>query len=182
MNKPQMSREEIIDVLSRAKINIKVEQIAIVGMRGYYRRSMGDPARNDRGIYDDALFIVSAGEDFESFRANTDPCEFRTGIATLKPGVYRAVKHLHHGKYRALQLVEDVVTRDGAAGEDRGRHGINFHYGGETATWSEGCQTLPKSSYWKFINLVYALMDKYGKRVIAYLLSEPGATGFFSTP
>lgn len=168
MKTPKMTKEEIQGIVNNSGVK---SDVVIVGIRGYYRDSMGKPGVNDRGIYDDAIFVLSPTK-FEAFQANVDPSIFRKGMATLKVGVYKVVKWMHKGKYAALQIVNDVVIRDGKPGEDSGRHGINFHYGSDTQTWSEGCQTLPRSIYWSFLNLVYAEMQKYHLDSIEYVLID----------
>jgi len=172
MNAPKISKREVEQILERHGVNLAEKEVCIVGIRGYRKRTMGAPDRNDRGIYDDAICVIAADGSFRSFNANTDPSVYRKGIATLKPGIYEVVRHKHKGCYDALQIVCDTVNRDGQSGDDVGRHGINIHYGGERQTWSEGCQTLPKSSYWNFLRLVYGLMDKFGLTKITYLLIE----------
>ncbi len=162
---PQLTKSEIQHILDTNNIN---DDVCIVGIRGYYSNSFGEPG-NDRGVYDDAIFVF-AQKAFAAFQANVDPSIFRKGIATLKPGIYKAVKHKHQGKYNALQIVNDTVTRDGKPGDDTGRHGINFHFGGENQTWSEGCQTLPKSTYHVFLDLVYSLMNENKLKEITYVL------------
>jgi len=164
---PQLTKSQIQHHLDTLGVN---DEVCIVGIRGYYSNSFGKPG-NDRGVYDDAIFVL-APKAFAGFQANVDPSIFKTGIATLKTGIYKAVKHFHQGKYKALQIVKDTVTRDNRAGDDTGRHGINFHYGGENETWSEGCQTLPKSTYSTFLNLVYSLMDANDLKEITYVLIE----------
>ena len=168
MKTPKMSRAEIVKIVSNSGVK---SDVVIVGIRGYYQDTMGKFGKNDRGIYDDAIFVLSPKE-FRAFQANVDPSVFRPGIATLKVGVYKVVKWIHRGKYAALQIVNDVVIRDGQRVEDSGRHGINFHYGSDTQTWSEGCQTLPRSSYWNFLNLVYGEMQKYQLDSIEYVLID----------
>lgn len=168
MKTPNMTRAEIEKILDDNKIS---SNVALVGIRGYYLNTMGKQAVNDRGIYDDAIFII-APKFFAAFQANVDPSIFRKGIATLKTGTYSVVKWQHRGKYDALQIVQDVLSRDGQTGETRGRRGINFHYGSETQTWSEGCQTLPQSTYWTFIRAVYSLMNAHILREIPYVLIE----------
>lgn len=167
-----MSRAETVQILERHGINLPDAKVVIVGIRGYRKRTMGNPTRNDRNIYDDALIVISECGEYKTFNANVDPSFYRKGIASLLPGIYEVVKWKHRGQYDALQIVLDKVSRDGQAGFDSGRHGINFHYGGEGSTWSEGCQTLPKSVYWIFLRLVYALMKKHKLSKVKYLLIE----------
>lgn len=170
-SRPRETREEVEKIIAASGV---VSDVVIVGVRGYYRNSMGKPGANDRGIYDDAIFVVSP-EAFAAFNANCDPSIFKKDIATLKPGVYQCVKWKHHGKVvvcDALQIVRDVLTRDGETGEFVGRHGINFHYGSDGATWSEGCQTVPKSQFQAFITLVYSEMNRHAMATIPYILVE----------
>lgn len=167
---PKMKRSEVLNTLQANGVDLGTEKAAILGIRGYYKRTMGDPLKNDRNLYDDAIFVISK-DRFNAFQANTDPSVFRKGIATLLPGVYEAVKWRHHGKYAALQIETDRLTRDGKTGIDVGRHGINFHYGG-IGTWSEGCQTFRKADFTVFQRLVYELMDRYGLSRIKYVLVE----------
>lgn len=165
-----MTKAAVLELLDAHGVDLGAVKVAIVGIRGYYLNTMGKPGKNDRGIYDDALFVISK-QSFDPFRANTDPSIMRKGIATLVPGVYEAVKWRHKGKYPALQIVRDRVTRDGMPGIDEGRHGINFHYGGK-GTWSEGCQTLQRGDWPRFRSKVYSLMDAYGLEKVTYLLVE----------
>lgn len=167
-----MSRSEVLQLVQGHGLDLDAEKIVIVGIRGYYLNTMGKRGVNDRNLYDDAIFVIASGGRFKAYQANTDPSVFQKGMAVLVPGVYDVVKHRHHGKYPAFQIVKDRLKRDGIAGIDEGRHGINIHYGGN-GTWSEGCQTLPKEIFvGEFQPMVYGLMDSYGKRSIKYLLTE----------
>ena len=157
-------------VLSNAD-NLIFEKVLIVGVRDYYKNSLGKPGVGDRNYYDDAMFILTGGK-LESFNFNVDPSRHRKGIATLKAGLYSLVKHRHRGRYPALQIELDVVIRDGQKGTDTGRHGINFHYGGDDDTWSLGCQTCPRKQWLEFQPRVYALMDKFKLHRVKYLLVE----------
>lgn len=146
----------------------------VVGIRGYYLNSMGRPGVNDRGIYDDAIFIHSPSV-FAAFNGNTDPSRRRPGtgrgaakgMAVLDPGtwfVHRLAKH--RGRYLALcQRAGAVsVTRDGIQEDyaDRGENfGINIHRGGSASTSSEGCQTIPPSQWDTFIQLVLSEVKRY---------------------
>ena len=167
-SRPQRSLDEIKKILTDSGVT---EQVALVGVRGYYRDSMGKVGVNDRGIYDDAMFVVSP-EAFVSFNANCDPSIYKSGIASLKANVYQCVKWRHKGKYAALQIVRDVVVRDGKSDEEVGRHGLNLHKGGFHNTYSEGCQTIYPSQYDEFIKLVYSEMNRHKQSTISYVLVE----------
>lgn len=172
-SRPQQRREVTERLLLEAGVTDKV---ALVGVRGYYRDSMGEKGKNDRGIYDDAIFVISP-DCYVTFNANTDPSRFKKGIATLIPGVHRYRKG-NHGiskgpGYPALRPATKgeqlPVVRDGE-GDSMGT-AINIHKGGRGTTSSEGCQTLPPSQWDAFINLVYEQMDRFGQRTIPYLLT-----------
>ncbi|WP_439471319.1 hypothetical protein [Brevundimonas sp.] len=139
------------------------DTLIIVGVRGYYRDTMGVVGENDRGLYDDALFLVGPSE-FEAFNGNTDPSKFRPGrgdgagkgMASLKPGIWPAFQFgKHKQQYEALVQTAGKVTvvRDGLDGayERTGYFGINIHRGGNTTTSSEGCQTIPPDQWPRFI-------------------------------
>src|SRR5690242_10819143 len=148
-SKPRMSYAEVAAKVDALGLDREAYPFFIVGIRGYYRDSMGAPGANDRGIYDDAIFLVSPFA-FSTFNANTDPSATRQGVARLQPGVwivYRFDKHrpAHGTPYEAIcQRGGDVeVVRDGSPDRlDRGRFGINIHRGGYARTSSLGCQTI----------------------------------------
>jgi lysozyme len=176
-SRPRLSREEALGMLRRAGV---ADGVALLGVRGYYRRTMGDATSNDRGIYDDAIFLVTP-DSFVAFNANADPTvKFRPGLAQLKPGVYR-YKVGTHGlnrpkaqRYTALVQASPVtVIRDGQ-GPDTGWFGINIHRGGST-TSSLGCQTIPRSQWDEFIAAVQKALRRYGITSLPYALVEEGA-------
>jgi hypothetical protein len=170
-SRPQATKADILKIIKDEGLDIAAEKLILVGIRGYYTKTMGDPLKNDRNLYDDAMFVVTE-KDLRSYNCNVDPSKYKKGIASLVVGIYKAVKWMHHGKYRALQIVRDDLVRDSTPGHDIGRHGINFHYGGDRDTWSEGCQTFPQSQYWQFQGHVYELMDQFGLKEVTYLLVE----------
>jgi hypothetical protein len=162
-SKPRLSTVEIEQRLQIYPQHVDYP-LLIVGIRGFYR-DMGQPGMNDRGIYDDAIFIVSPNVT-ASFNANTDPSKVRIGqgtgatkgMASLAPGFWPVYKFdLHKGRYLALCQRAGPVTvlRDGKAEayEDRGNLGINIHKGGYSTTGSEGCQTIPPDQWPAFIEL-----------------------------
>lgn len=139
----------------------------VLGVRGYYRDSMGKVGANDRGIYDDGMFVVGP-ETFVAFNANTDPSVFRKGIATLALG-WHHYKPGNHGITRpgggypafrpATKNEELPVTRDGIAAPWPGV-AINIHRGGRNTTSSEGCQTIHPSQWDAFYALVRLEMKR----------------------
>lgn len=145
--RPKITKEEILLVLRENGVDLSACKVAVVGIRGYRKNTMGKPGVNDRNIYDDCFAYVTSDGAFQTWNGNTDPSIYRKGVATLVPGVYTAVPHWHRGKYPAFQIVLDRVTRDGMKGVDVGRHGINFHYGMIERTGSLGCQTMRKADF-----------------------------------
>lgn len=180
MDKPRISSEEAKQILASNNVTDKV---AIIGIRGYYLDSYGKRGENDRGVYDDAIIIISARK-FETFRANTDPSVYRKGIATLATGVHRYYKGKHKNRYWALRLVGEraPVTRDGQ-GASIGI-ALNIHKGGTRTTGSEGCQTLRPDDWDDFIEIVYDEMAFYGQKTIPYVLidEKQRRAGLFKMP
>jgi lysozyme len=177
--RPLQSEGETRAYFARTGIDTH-EKAAILGIRGYYRRTMGDPAKNDRGIYDDALFLISPNAH-AAFNANTDPGVHRKHIATLRAGLWLYKIGIHglskppEKRYTALVQADKVeVLRDGEASE-RGMFGINIHRGGRTTTSSIGCQTVWPDQWEAFIALVKSEMKHHSQTVIPYLLIDPAA-------
>jgi len=147
------------------------EPIVLLGVRGYYRDSMGEKGENDRGIYDDALFVMSPNV-YAGFNANTDPSYAREGIATLATGVWRYKKGLHRIQYRALRQAAPVEVRRDGGKVELGWFGINIHKGSYTSTSSLGCQTVFPDQWDAFRSLVYSEMDRVSVDTITYVLTE----------
>lgn len=164
---------------------------AILGVRGYYRDTMGKPGVNDRGIYDDAVFVFACDpeRDFKitchaPFNFNTDPSRVRKGhgtaestkgMAVLEPGIWLYELGMHRGKYMALIQSEPVkVKRDGIVEDytDVGMFGINIHKGGIETTSSLGCQTVPPTQWYAFYALVEMLMAQNQIKEIQYCLVD----------
>lgn len=150
---------------------------AILGRRGYYARTMGAHEGNERGIYDDAIMIVTPTA-YVTFNANCDPSRQSPGMAVLKAGVWRYKVGIHGlsrpkaQQYEALvQAAPVTVIRDGR-GPDTGWFGINIHRGGRTTTGSLGCQTIHPSQWDAFIALVKAELHRHAIATIPYVLTE----------
>lgn len=177
-SKPRLSSTALRRLLAPHALDRTRYPLVVVGVRGYYRNTMGAPGVNDRGIYDDALFIDSANVT-AAFNANTDPSVARKGMAVLAPGLYLAHRlGLHRGQYRALVQRAGPVTvvRDQSITES-GYFGINIHKGSTTTTSSEGCQTIPPAQWDAFINTIVSEAKRtrgagWLKLVVPYLLLE----------
>ena len=185
-SRPQLSHDLVRKRMLDAGMTAPV---AVHGIRGYYKNSMGKPGVNDRGIYDDAQFVVTLDE-VRSFNGNTDPSTYRAGhgtgdakgMAMLKPGLWTFTLGLHRGQYLALrQHGTFTVLRDGKEGpySDTGDgFGINIHRGGHNGTSSLGCQTVVPEQYDEYISMVLNAVKKFYPKqdwrtvVIPYLLVE----------
>lgn len=165
-NRPRMGFSELAPKIEAAGLPIANSPLIVVGVRGYYKNSMGLPGQNDSGIYDDAIFLVTEAH-FSSYNANTEPstrkvgqgfAERTRGRARLQPGVWNCYRFSIHGSKRAphealCQRAGSVeVMRDGNPDyPHRGAFGINIHRGGMNTTSSEGCQTIYPKQWDAFI-------------------------------
>lgn len=177
MNRPNITKQEVEKLISSLKL---VESVFIVGLRGYYKNSMGKPGVNDRGIYDDAIILIGPNY-FQPFNGNTDPSRFRIGVASLVAGVHFYKKGKHniskgpskaYDAFRPDTLNEALpVTRDGKAGIHQGI-AINIHKGSQNSTSSEGCQTIHPDQWEEFQKTAYKLMSQEAQRRIPYILID----------
>ena len=171
---PKASLARIAKAVAKAKLT---DTVVLVGVRGYYKDTMGKPGVNDRGIYDDALFIVSPTH-FSAWNANTDPSAHRQGIASLVPGVHRYRRGNHGisrpgGGYPAFRPATPgeqlPVVRDGVTNPRPGI-AINLHRGSRNSTSSEGCQTVPPQQWDAFYAALSGEMKRHGVTSFPYLL------------
>ena len=147
-----------------------------LAVRGYRFKTMGNPERNDVGIFDDAFFLVTP-DGFYPENANTDPSAFKKGVSVLNLGVHLYKKGKHkiaspngYAAFRPATKDEGLpVTRDGQ-GQSIG-YAINIHRGGNYTTSSLGCQTIPPAQWEAFRSLVYSLMDRNGQKTVPYVLT-----------
>lgn len=151
------------------------DMLALLAVRGYFRDSMGEKGKNDRGIYDDAMFLVSPNA-YVTWNANTDPSVTRPGIAVLKPGrwLYKKGKHKindPNGYAAFVQAAPVTVVRD-HQGDDTGWFGMNIHKGGRNTTSSLGCQTIWPDQWESMRAVTYSEMDRAAAKVIPLIVVE----------
>lgn len=177
-NRPQQKRQDTERQLKSAGVS---DPVCLVGVRGYFRDTMGAVGKNDVGIYDDALILVSPNVH-AAFNGSVDPSRLgynanaRKPMAQLKPGVYR-YKLGQHGisrgnPYKALVQAGPVTVLRGQS-EETGYFGINIHRGGIRTTSSEGCQTLPPAQWPAFIALVDSELKRNNAKTLSYVLTQP---------
>lgn len=167
MKTPQLDEKKIWQILDANKV--PRDQVCILAIRGYYLDSMGVVGENDRGIYDDAMFVVWP-DGIARYQANTDPNGFRKGsgtgsnkgMAMLKSGIHRFGTGKHKRTVAFRQCEPFTVTRDGNPPYDHtGWHAIDLHSGGYSSPSSLGCQTLPAQTWAEFRSQVYSLLERY---------------------
>lgn len=180
-SRPKMTQADVLKEFA-AYPELEEYPVKVLGIRGYYKESMGNPVKNDRGIYDDAFFVV--GPDFfAAYNGNVDPSSERFGIATLvAPQIvfYKVGIHGISGSNPRQAFRQDSfgikVLRDGKPGEHKDSPAspfwINIHDGGYTTTSSEGCQTLPKDQWPAFNTSVKDQLKRAKQTRFPYLLIE----------
>ncbi len=188
--KPNLSRYAAEKILTHYNVDRSKHLVCVVGVRGYYLNMIGAEGKNDRGVYDDAMFLITPTK-FMSVNANVDPSSYRKGygigdakgIANLVAGAYYAWKlDYHKGQYLALcqRLGEMTVLRDGTPPYLQTSRwlGINNHKGGISTTASLGCQTVYPPQWKDYIELAESELKscygskEYNKVVVPYALIE----------
>lgn len=152
-----------------------VKSPAILGIRGYYGDTMGVKGKNDRGVFDDALVIVTP-RLYRTFNGNTDPSETGGRLAVLQCGAWDFKRGIHHpgtpGAYKCLVQAGPVtVLRDNGVRET-GEFYIHIHHAGFNTTTSAGCQTVYRGQWDEFEELYEREMDFYKLAEIPYVLTE----------
>jgi lysozyme len=191
-SRPKANRATVIAGLVASGLwkNKKVTRVSVIGVRGYYEDSMGLPGQNDRGMYDDAVFVIGPKGLFKSFNFNTDPTSYRRGRASLlspQRVTYKAGYHGYrspHGHPAFRQASDVIVLRDRGVGHGTKLGGgrfkdspsrrfwINLHRGGRATTSSAGCQTVPPSQWEEFYALVRAQLKEQGQKDFSYYLFD----------
>lgn len=170
-NKPKLNQAEALDIVEKMVDDVIAPML--VGLRGYYKRTMGDPEKNDRDIYDDAIILLTPNV-YATFNANTDPSVTRPKVANLKEGVWLYQLGMHgyasRRPYPALVQAGPVTVIRDQKGEDTGWFGINIHRGGRNTTSSLGCQTIYPDQWDSFYSLVKSEMNRSNQTIITYTL------------
>lgn len=176
--RPEMTREFAIGLaISHGLPSALGVPFFLLGRRGYYRDSMGEPGVQEIGIYDDALILVTP-EVTAAFNANTDPSRHGDGMAHLKAGLWLYRLGIHglsrpkSRQYEALVQAAPVTVQREGQGDDTGWFGINIHRGGYNTTSSLGCQTVHPDQWPAFISLVRGEMHRHDRKSIPYVLTD----------
>ena len=167
--------------------NQPLPELFVLGVRAYYRDTMGRPGTNDTGLYDDALFIVSPF-GFSAWNANTDPSRYGWNpgagkfMARLACGVWVFQRLKHHasrpdgylafGQGESPVTVERIREDSSVAMAETGCFGINLHRGGINGTSSEGCCTVPAEQWPAFDQTLATALSRTGARSFPFLLIE----------
>lgn len=170
--------------------------LIIFGCEGYYLNSMGEKNKNDRGIFDDAIAVIS-DRLFLTVNANLDPTKVRAGhgygaskgMATIHYGVYPDAYAIgaHKAVFPALRQVGELEVRRDADNTvpqkdlikvddrlyylERGNHqALNIHPAGINTTGSLGCQTIPRGLQWNlFIQAVVSESVRLMQKKFTYV-------------
>lgn len=178
-SKPQLTKQEAEKIVKHY-LGANTPPIVLVGIRGYYSKTMGETEGNDINLYDDAMIIWGLNT-YKTFNGNTDPSFVKKNgseLAKLNEGVYKFYRGKHKNKYNALRSYpEGVVLPCTRAGKAANCSYINIHKGGMNpadrangVTYSHGCQTLPPTQWEDYIENVYAGMNRNGMTTITYIL------------
>lgn len=176
-NRPKLAPEKVRKIAAAKRLPLG--KVALVGIRGYYEDSMGKPDKNDRGVFDDAFFIVLPDRVLP-FNGNTDPSAYKHGMASLMPGIWRFIAGKHKiaspNGYPAFRQLGNVSVMRDDQGLHTGYFGINLHRGGISSTSSLGCQTVPQGQWLEFRDALYEALGTDPKAVASNPGGVPGAS------
>ena len=168
-----------------------------LAVRGYRFKTMGNPERNDVGIFDDAFFLVTP-DGFYPENANTDPSRlgWNPGVGKpygmLQPGVWWFYPGAHRGVSPAFRQADDAATgrrlgipHDGAFhvmrmwGHDDPRNflewgyqQVNIHPAGMNTTSSWLCLTLPLDRAKNWLRIATLALRKNKQRLLPTILID----------
>lgn len=173
-SRPKISRAEAVTLLAQHGVSVQ-EYPALLGLRGYYKRTMGPTLGNDVGLYDDCVCLVGP-TTYAAYRFNTDPSREFPGVANLALGTWSYKLGTHHpgtpGAYECLVQAGPVTVNRDHGKTETGEFQIHIHRGGENVTSSLGCQTLPPADWPEFIAAVKQALQQAKASRLPYLLIE----------
>lgn len=182
--RPQQSADITREVIKQHLHLIPAEHqgdaTVLLGVRGYFLDSKGKVGENDRGVFDDALFVVSP-RGVWSFNANVDPSIYKHRRASYKANQAVSFKQGIHGwskppnrRYKAFEQVSVADVHRDNFGPDRGDFHMNIHRGSSSGgTSSAGCITVPYGEQWdQFFERACEEMDQDAQDLIWLILLE----------
>lgn len=166
---PTISREDVIKLIQPLldKLPMAMFPLVAFSIRGL-RKEMGEPNKNDRGIWDDCNGWLerAPGGAFAAFTGNADPtAKYRKGLGQVHaPQIIPMVIGKHRGRPAFRQNGDIMVDRDGI-GLVKASKGCAFNWHDSISsingTSSLGCTTNPKSVFPAVRELGYHLVRKY---------------------
>lgn len=183
-SRPQIKDAET-DKLAARFFTSEIPKVLVIGIRGYFRDSVGKAGQNDLGVWDDAVLVYENGTLRKTFNGNTDPSKVNADLAMLDTGIYQFYKGIHRSRISAFRAYPEGVRLKCKRQNSKGVwyeswcSAINFHDGGLNDTWSAGCQTVINQGvhrqFIEFRTLVYSLMDASKLKTFTYLLIDESA-------
>lgn len=202
MNKPNASRA-LVDRLAQVvwdkdHPNETIPKVYFVMVRGYRFQSMGNPERQDVGIFDDAAFLCTPTL-FLAENSNTDPSRFGWNPGVGKPYGMLKSNHVwwfypgaHKGHRPSFRQADDAavakmmgiphegkfhVTRMWGHNDPRnydewGHQQVNIHRAGMSSTSSWLCLTIPLDKSDTFLGIATDELKRYGQKTIPVILLE----------
>lgn len=202
MNKPKASRGLIdrlaLPVWQAENPGLPLPQVYFVMVRGYRFKTMGNPERNDVGIFDDAAFLCTPTLYLPE-NANTDPSRLGWNPGVGKPyGMLKSNRvwwfypGAHKGHKPSFRQADDelvakklniphsgkfLVTRMWGHGDPRnydewGHQQVNIHRAGMSFTSSWLCLTIPLDRSDAFLQTATDELKRYGLKTIPVILLE----------
>lgn len=201
-HKPQLDEATVREVASRILRNSDQHvdgfrvladcPVMILGVRGYFRNTLGKKGVNDLGVFDDAAFLITP-ESVTGWNWNCDPSKagFNKGVhklyAQLNEGIWPFRQGPHRGvpgHFRQMtdeeaqraklenyfsdnrklgEFIVKRITADGIGEDDEGMFNINIHPGGKYTTSSWGCQTCLPEQWVAFKSMAYEALEHHGQ-------------------
>ena len=202
MNKPQASRALVdrlaLPIWHQENPDLPLPQVYFVMVRGYRKHSMGNPDRNDTGIFDDAAFLCTPTL-FLAENSNTDPSKLGWNPGVGKPYGMLKSNHVwcfypgaHKGHRPSFRQADDQavakmfgiphdgrfeVTRMWGHNDPRnydewGHQQVNIHRAGISTTSSWLCLTIPIDRCDAFLQIATDELKRYASKKIPVILLE----------